>query len=74
MKPIYESATKVVLLMITLGTIAGLFVGVISEETFKNALIMVLSFYFGGKVKTTTPEKVVTDENSDIIEALKSLK
>lgn len=52
MLDILKSATKIVLILFSLAAAAGLFVGVVSEDTFKTGLLMVLSFYFGAKTQT----------------------
>lgn len=46
MKNIYESASKIVLIMFALTICVGLFVGVVSEELFKLSALMVLTYYF----------------------------
>jgi len=46
MKRIYTSATKLTLLFLVIALIAGLFVGKISEDLFKTAILMVLTYYF----------------------------
>lgn len=49
----FKSATKLVL-VIMVGTLcAGLFMGVIDPKDFKDAMLMVLAFYFGGKAATS---------------------
>jgi len=53
MQKIYSSATRIVLLLLVLTTCIGLFTKIISEETFKLALMSVLSFYFGQKTQGT---------------------
>jgi len=44
-----KSATKIVLLMMVIGLLAFTYLGKVDSETFKMAIIMVLSFYFGQK-------------------------
>lgn len=68
MKRIYQSATRLVLILLTFAAAIALFTGHLSEDTFKTALLMVLSFYFG-KAQTVTPQ---VDNN--IEDVLKSLK
>jgi hypothetical protein len=46
---ILESASKIVLLIFAMATVAGLFIGRIDQETFKTALLMVFTFYFAYK-------------------------
>jgi len=55
MPKLFESATKIVLLLFTLAAVVGLFVGVVDLDTFKTGLLMVLSFYFGNKQQNATP-------------------
>lgn len=43
---ILRSASKLVLLSVALATVAGVFTGNISEETFKTFLLMVGTYYF----------------------------
>ena len=50
MKKIYTSATKLVLLAMTLAVIAGTFTGHVEPEVIKTLTLMVFSFYFGQKV------------------------
>lgn len=47
---ILTSATKLVLIGITLAIIAGTFTGHIESEVIKTLSLMVFSFYFGQKV------------------------
>jgi hypothetical protein len=49
MSKIFSSASKIVLLVMALAVVAGLFLKIISEETFKTALLMVFTFYFANK-------------------------
>jgi len=46
MKKIYQSASKIVLLIFSLATVIGLFTGHISEDLFKVSILMVLTYYF----------------------------
>ncbi len=46
---IIESASKIVLLIMTAATVVGLFIGKIDQETFKTAMLMVFTFYFAYK-------------------------
>jgi len=57
MERIYSSATKLVLLSLTAALIAGLFTGVVSEELFKTAILMVLTYYFA-KAQTSAEAKL----------------
>jgi hypothetical protein len=50
----FKSATKLVLVIMVLSLCAGLFTGVIDPKDFKDAMLMVLAFYFGGKAATST--------------------
>ena len=50
---IFKSATKIVLLALVLGLIIMSFMQIEINETYKSALIMVLSFYFGQRVTAT---------------------
>jgi hypothetical protein len=49
MSKIFSSASKIVLLVMALAVVAGLFLKIVSEETFKTALLMVFTFYFANK-------------------------
>jgi hypothetical protein len=49
MSKIFSSASKIVLLVMALAVVAGLFLKIVSEETFKTALLMVFTFYFASK-------------------------
>jgi hypothetical protein len=49
MKEIFKSASKIVLLLFAIASVAGLFTKAISEETFKTAMLMVFTFYFASK-------------------------
>lgn len=51
---IFQSASKIVLILITLATIAGMFLGKISGEQFMGISMMVFGFYYGTKPKTET--------------------
>jgi len=46
MKNIFSSASKLVLLLFSVATVIGLFTGKISEDLFKVAILMVLTYYF----------------------------
>jgi hypothetical protein len=50
---IFQSATKITLLVLVFGLVVLSFMGIDINETYKTALLMVLSFYFGQKVNTT---------------------
>lgn len=50
-----KSASKLVLVFMAVATIAGLFTGKISEETFKTAMLMVFTFYFASKGDSSQP-------------------
>lgn len=64
MKRIYQSATKLVLLIFSLALVAGLFTGKVSEDLFKTSILMVLTYYFT-KAQTVTEAK---QEAGDIYE------
>lgn len=53
MKEIYTSATKITLITLVCGLVYMSIAGIEINETFKTALLMVLSFYFGQKVNQT---------------------
>lgn len=55
MSQLISSASKIVLILITLATIIGVFTGHISEETFKSAMLMVFTFYFATKGDNNLP-------------------
>lgn len=46
MNKIFQSASKLVLLLFSVATVIGLFTGKISEDLFKVAILMVLTYYF----------------------------
>ena len=48
-----ESATKTVLILMTLALIGFVSFGIEIPETFNTAVIMVLTFYFGQKLTTS---------------------
>jgi hypothetical protein len=48
-RPFWQSATKIVLLVLTGTVTLGLFLGVVKEETVKELALMAFSFYFGQK-------------------------
>ena len=49
---ILNSASKIVLIIFSLATVIGLFVGRIDQDTFKSAMLMVFTFYFANKGDT----------------------
>lgn len=55
MTNILSSASKVVLIIFALATVAGLFYGKIDQETFKAAMLMVFTFYFASKGDSGQP-------------------
>ena len=55
MSDILKSASKIVLILMTLAAVVGLFTRVISEETFKTAMLMVFTFYFASKGDSNQP-------------------
>ena len=57
MQNILQSATKIVLLMLVLGLIVLVFIGQQIPETYNNAVMMVLSFYFGQKTMSPNTNK-----------------
>ena len=58
MKNIFQSASKIVLILITLATIAGMFLGKISGEQFMGISMMVFGFYYGTKSKTESESTI----------------
>lgn len=58
MNKILSSATKITLLLMVLWLLAFVAIGRVDSETFKVALLMVLSFYFG---------KVTSDSNTPTV-------
>jgi len=58
MQKIFSSATKVTLLMLVLTLCVSVFMGLVTEDTFKTALLMVFSFYFGQKTPPTEDTKL----------------
>jgi len=54
MEKIYTSATKVTMLLLVIGLLVFTYIGKLDGETYKVALLMVLSFYFGQKTNTPT--------------------
>jgi hypothetical protein len=50
-----SSASKLVLMVFSLAFVVGLFTGHISEDSFKVAALMVLTYYFTSKGDTTQP-------------------
>ena len=55
MNEILKSASKLVLLIFALAIVAGLFTGQVSEDTFKVAALMVMTFYFTNKGDPAIP-------------------
>jgi len=53
MSDILKSASKIVLILLVLALVIGLFVGKITEDTFKVCVLMVLTYYFTVKSGTT---------------------
>lgn len=51
---VFESATKIVLILLALALVVWLFLGKIQEDTYKDALMLVLAFYFGQKTNIGT--------------------
>jgi hypothetical protein len=56
MKNIFSSATKIVLLAITIALIAFTFLGKVDGKDFMTIALMVFAFYFGQKTNSTTNE------------------
>ena len=54
-KNIISSASKITLLLMASAIVAGLFTGHITEDTFKIAALMVLTYYFTRKGDPTQP-------------------
>jgi hypothetical protein len=52
---ILSSASKLVLLLFSGAIVAGLFTGHVTEETFKIAVLMVLTYYFTNKGDPAQP-------------------
>ncbi len=72
MERIYNSATKIVLIMFALAIVVGLFTGNITEDTFKVSAMMVLTYYF---TKAQTVKDSNTESGNDnVISTLESLK
>lgn len=55
MSEIVKSASKLILLLMGGAAIVGLFIGVITEETFKTLALMVFTFYFASKGEPSQP-------------------
>jgi hypothetical protein len=55
MSEIMKSASKIVLIIFALAIVAGLFLHVVSEETFKMMSAMVFTFYFASKGDNSQP-------------------
>lgn len=70
---IFQSATKIVLLIFTLAITIGIFSGHVEQETFKTAVLMVLTYYFT-KAQTVMEAKSESGQSTDVISALESLK
>ena len=49
----YKSATKLVLIGLILASIAGFFIGKLSEQNFMLIVLPVIAFYFGQKFQET---------------------
>lgn len=54
MQRIYQSATRIVLLIMTLAICAALFVGKISQESFTTIATLTFSYYFTRKKDDST--------------------
>lgn len=66
MKIIFQSATKMVLLMLVFTLCIGTLFKIPMEEPFRTALLMVLAFYFGQKTNQIVSDaKTLTVENKD---------
>lgn len=52
MSEIMKSATKIVLLLLTLWLLVFVAIGKVDQDVFKTALLMVLAFYFWQKTNT----------------------
>ncbi len=55
MQPIYQSASKVVFILMALATIAGMLIGKIDAKDFLTLASMAFAFYFANKGETTQP-------------------
>ena len=54
MSNVLSSASKIVLLLFAFAIVIGLFLKVISEDTFKVAALMVMTYYFTSKGDPTS--------------------
>jgi len=52
---IMSSASKLVLILFSGAVVAGLFTGHVTEDTFKVAVLMVLTYYFTSKGDPVLP-------------------
>lgn len=69
---IFQSATKLVLILFALAIVIGLFTSHITEDTFKVAAMMVLTYYF---TKAQTVKEANQEAGKDeVISVLESLK
>jgi len=55
---VLQSATKIVLVLMSLSLIALTWFGKVDQETFKTIAIMVFSFYFGQKINVDPKEEI----------------
>lgn len=58
MKRIYQSATKIVLLLVSITACVGFIIGKIEPKDFMTIVMLVLGAYYGSK--NTQPDKVNT--------------
>lgn len=71
MKKMLSSATRIVLLTLVFGLVYMSIAQIEINETFKTALLMVLSFYFGQKTNQMISDaKILTVENKDTPQGL----
>ena len=55
MQPIYQSASKVVFILMALATIAGMLIGKIDAKDFLTLASMAFAFYFANKGEANQP-------------------
>ena len=62
MKRIYQSATKIVLLIVSITACAGFLIGKIESKDFMTIVMLVLGAYYGSTMKR--PDEVNTSSES----------
>ena len=55
MQPVYQSASKIVFIMMALATIAGMLIGKIDAKDFLTLASMAFAFYFANKGESSQP-------------------